>query len=125
MSVLLAAFVAAAGCSSSSPGPSRSLLPPSSAQTSPPAPVPVPSTPSPPVSPSSSAEPLSPYENDPAVRVLRAWAAETARTINTGHYDNAALKALMTPALAKAKKNLAGGEVGCHYPGPLPFTPIR
>lgn len=123
MSVLLAAFVAAAGCSSSSPGPSRSLLPPSSAQTSPPAPVP--STPSPPVSPSSSAEPLSPYENDPAVRVLRAWAAETARTINTGHYDSAALKALMTPALAKAKKNLAGGEVGCHYPGPLPFTPIR
>lgn len=100
MSVLLAAFVAAAGCSSPSPGPSRSLPPPSSAQTSPPAPVP--STPSPPVSPSSSAEPLSPYENDPAVRVLRAWAAETARTINTGHYDSAALKALMTPALAKA-----------------------
>lgn len=75
-------------------------------------------------SPSKKAKPLSPYEKDPAVQALRAWAAQVARTINTGKYDGANLKALMTAGVAKSMKTIAGTEVGHRYPGPLPFTPL-
>jgi hypothetical protein len=110
-------------CSASKP--SAAQLPPSPGRSSAPsAPVPTSSPPAPTTATASGA-PLSPFEADPAVKALRAWAAEAAKTINTGHYDSAALNALMVPSLAKKMKFLAGGEVGFYYPGPVPFTPVR
>lgn len=54
----------------------------------------------------------------------RAWAAQAARTINSGHYTSAPLAQLMTPTFAKTMKRLLGTEVGRYYPGPIPFTPV-
>jgi hypothetical protein len=115
----LLAVLFAAGCSSS--GSSAKSTPPS-VPTSTPVNTPPTSTPAP--TPTTTA-PLSPFEADPAVKALRAWAAQAGRTVNAGHYDDAALNALMTPTLAKGMKAAFGGEVGHRYPGPLPFTPVR
>jgi hypothetical protein len=110
--------VVAAGCTSSSKpsaapvSPSTSAVTSSSVSSSAPAPSP------------TATKPLSPFEADPAVMALRAWAAEFGRTINTGHYDSAALDALMTSQMRSGMKAIGGGEVGHRYPGPLPFTPI-
>ncbi|HEU5007306.1 MAG TPA: hypothetical protein VFT67_10055 [Jatrophihabitantaceae bacterium] len=67
---------------------------------------------------------MSAFESDPVVKAVRAWADQAAKTVNSGHYTDKALQALMTPALAKTMKNILGGVVGQHFPGPLPFTPI-
>jgi hypothetical protein len=106
-----------AGCTSSAT-PKASPLPGS---TTAPSSTPVSTS----ASPSPSPTPLSPYEADPAVQALRAWAAQAARTVNSGKYDDAALDALMTPQLAKTMKHVLGTEVGHRYPGPIPFTPVR
>lgn len=105
-------------CSSSSGGkhePSSSTPPPSTTNSS---------VSTPPPSTTSSTPPLSRFENDPAVKALRRWAAQVGRTINAGHEDDAALDALMTPTMKRGIKPVTGGEVGRHYPGPVPFTPI-
>ncbi len=87
-----------------------------------PTPTPTPTaTPTP--TPSSTA-PLSPFEKDPAVKALRRWAAQAARTVNTGHYTDSALAAVMTGGLAKNIKVVLGPDVGLYYPGPAPFTPV-
>lgn len=124
LAALLATVVALTGCSSSSaPGnsdvPARPDPTTSAAVASSPT-----STPPPSVSTSAAPKPLSPYENDPAVKALRAWAAQAGRTVNTGKYDDAALNALMTPSLVPTMKHDLGDEVGHYYPGPLPFTPV-
>lgn len=115
----------AAGCSSSGPSGSSSSAPSS---------TPAPSTPSTSAAPSTSTAPstpapstsaaLSKFENDPAVKALRVWAAQIARTVNAGNYTDAKLNTLMTPELAKQIKEIDGGEQGHYEPGPLPFTPI-
>ena len=74
--------------------------------------------------PSKSA-PLSRFEGDPGVAALRHFAEVSARTINSGRYTSAALRSLMTPTVAKEMKQTNGPDVGLHYPGPIPFTPIR
>lgn len=96
----------------------------SSASTPPPA-TSTPTTSAPTSSPAPA--PLSRFEGDPGVKALRAWTAQAARTINGGHYIDAAFRALMTPALAATMKNVAGDDVrlGLRYPGPIPFTPTR
>lgn len=113
------AVVLAAGCTSSdkpSPGPvgASSASAPSSTT--------APSSTSPAPSP-SQAKPLSPFEKDPAVQALRAWAAQAAQTVNAGKFDAPALDALMTSAMAKSMKTVLGSDVGLLYPGPIPFTP--
>jgi hypothetical protein len=118
---VLVAVLGAAGCSSSSPAAQQSQLPPSVA---PATTVTTPASSTPPPSPSTSAKPLSAFEKDPAVIALRAWAAQAAKTVNSGHYTDKALQALMTPALAKTMKHVMGNVVGQHMPGPVPFTPI-
>lgn len=70
-------------------------------------------------------KPLSPYEADPGVTAMRAWAAQFANTVNAGHVTDPALNALMTPQLAAEMQKITGGEQGHRYPGPLPFTPER
>ena len=79
---------------------------------------------SPTPSPSSSA-PLSRFEGDPGVAALRNWAEVAARTVNSGHYISSSLRRLMTSTVAKEMKQTMGTDVGLHYPGPIPFTPIR
>ncbi len=119
----LLAVSLAVGCSSSSGSPeSTSSTPPPSTPPTTPVTTTTPSTPAP---QTTSVAPQSPYEADPAVKALRAWAAQAGRTVNSGKYDDAALNALMTPAFAKGMKYVFGGEVGHRYPGPLPLTPIR
>jgi hypothetical protein len=56
---------------------------------------------------------------------LRAWAAQAARTVNTGKYIDPALAKLMTTRRAKGMKVIMGDEVGTYYPGPLPMLPLR
>lgn len=106
-------------CSSSSAPkrhPSSSTPPPTTTATS--------TSSTPPPTTSSAPPPLSRFESDPAVKALRTWAAQVGRTVNGGHYDDAALDALMTPTMKRGIKPVTGGEVGRHYPGPVPFTPI-
>lgn len=75
--------------------------------------------------PTPTTQPLSAYESDPGIEAYRAWAAQAARTVNSGHYTSKALEALMTPTFAKTMKHVLGTEVGRYYPGPIPFTPIN
>jgi hypothetical protein len=67
---------------------------------------------------------LSRFEADPAVKALRAWAAELGRTVNSGHITRPALNRLMTSFVKKNMKAIDGGEQGHLYPGPLPFKPL-
>jgi hypothetical protein len=119
VTALLVGAVALGACSSgSSPqqtplGSTTPSTPTSSSMSS--------STPAP---SSSKTAPLSPFEDDPAVEALRTWTDQAAKTVNTGRYDSAALKALMTATLAKTMKNVLGREVGYRYPGPVPFLPL-
>jgi hypothetical protein len=73
----------------------------------------------------SAAPPLSKFESDPGVQALRAFAAQAARTLSSGHITDPKLDALMTPAFGKLLKSVAGSEVGRIYPGPNPFTPMK
>ncbi len=120
----LATAVTVAGCTSSG----RSQSPPASdsAVPSPPASAAAstPSTSASATSPSPTpTRALSPFEQDPAVKAIRAWAAQAGRTVNKGRYDDAALNALMTNYFRKGMKAVLGGEVRFRYPGPIPFTP--
>lgn len=121
----LLAALALAACTSSASTPQHTLTP---EPTSPASVPPVTPTTTPATSASrpstSSAKPLSPYEQDPAVKAIRAWDAQAARTINSGKYDDAALNAFMTPALAKQMKAVIGNSVGLRFPGPAPLTPV-
>jgi hypothetical protein len=110
--------VVAAGCTSSSKPSAAPVSPSTSAVTSPSV-----SSSAPAPSPTAT-KPLSPFEADPAVMALRAWAAEAARTVNTGKYDSPALDQLMTPAFAKGIKAILGEDVGLTYPGPIPLQPV-
>lgn len=122
--IWLAALIAlaAAGCSSTAkpkPGPLSPTQSPtlSSASVSPS------SSPSP--TPSSSAPPLSPFESDPAVRVLRAWARQAALALNAGgKFTTPALTALETPSFVPLIRENFADDSGLHYPGPVPFTPV-
>jgi hypothetical protein len=58
--------------------------------------------------------PLSPYEGDPAVQALRAWASQVGKTVNAGEVINPALNKLMTASMAKDMKFVMGDEVGGH-----------
>lgn len=82
-------------------------------------------TPTPTPTPTRTVVPLSPFEKDPGVQAFRAWAAAAARTVNTGHYISASLRATMTAGLASQMKTIIGTDVGTYYPGPVPYTPVR
>ena len=58
------------------------------------------------------------------MKVMRGWAAQAARTVNSGHYDSRALDRYMAPVFKHAMKKVLGPDVGLHYPGPLPIQPI-
>jgi hypothetical protein len=113
-----------AGCTSSGGGPSGSSPPGPLPATDSSTGVPTTSSTSPTPTPSKST-PLSRFEGDPGVAALRDFAAASARTINSGRYISPQLRTLMTPTVAKEMKQTNGPDVGLHYPGPVPFTPLR
>lgn len=116
---LLATGALAVGCSSS--GGTRSSAPPSLTSSSAPSSRPASSSSAP---STSAAPPLSPFEADPGVKAMRAWAAAAGQAVNSGHDDSAALAALMTPGFASTMPHVLGSDVGLRYPGPLPLQPI-
>lgn len=122
---LAAIAVLGTACSGSSGGsPSESPTAPSS--TPPPTTSAAPTTTAPSTpTPSPTAAPLSKFENDPGVKALRAFAAQAARTLTSGHAIDAKLNALVTPAFAKVLPGIVETEVGKIYPGPNPFTPVK
>ncbi len=83
------------------------------------------SSPTPSPTPSTSA-PLSPFEADPAVVALRAWASQSAKDFNAGQtFTDPALTALETAAFVPitAETYASDAAAGLHYPGPLPLSP--
>ena len=76
-------------------------------------------------SPTPTATPLSSFEDRPEVKVARAWLAATAQDINDGRaliphavpYETTRMRGIL-PGLAKE-------DLGSHYPGPPPFTPVN
>lgn len=121
---LVATATVLAACTSS--GPAKRSVSPSSPAPTTTSSVITSSTPTPTTTPApSSSAPLSPFEEDPAVKALRRWAVQLAKTINTGEYDSPALDSLMTAGMKKLMKVVAGTEVGRRYSGPVPFTPVR
>ena len=78
-----------------------------------------------PTSEAPAADPLSEFENDPAVKALRTFAAAVGRSIND---DDASLKAawpVMTAHGRTVFQRVAASDVKLFYPGPLPITPTR
>ena len=67
---------------------------------------------------------LSAYENDPAVKDLRAYYVAAARAINARNFRLLALVALSTPGRAARHPTVFMGDVGLFIPGPVPFTPL-
>ena len=61
------------------------------------------------------------WAKDPAVKALRAWFAEAARTVNKGSDDSPALDKLMTGTFRLRMPHVLGDDVGLHYPGPIPY----
>lgn len=69
--------------------------------------------------------PSSQFEPDPAVKVMRAWSAQYARAVNGGAADMTALRRLETSTMHVRSDALVRADKGLHYPGPLPFQPVK
>lgn len=67
---------------------------------------------------------LSAYENDPAVKDLRAYYVAAARAVNSRNFALPALVALSTQGRATRHSTVFAPDVGLYTPGPLPFTPL-
>jgi hypothetical protein len=75
-------------------------------------------------SPSVSATPLSPYENDPGVKTMRAFYAAAAKAVNARNLRLPELVALSTARRQVRTEALLKEELGSRVPGPVPFTPV-
>lgn len=76
-------------------------------------------------SPTATPTPESPYENDPAVKAARAFAAAVARSINADDRSFRKTFPTLTPAGRKQVPPSFEIELGTDYPGPWPFTPVQ
>jgi hypothetical protein len=73
-----------------------------------------------------TAEPLSPFEDRPQVKALRAWAAAATQDLNARHRDFPAARTFEVDT-QKVRKDVAFSfheDFDKYYPGPLPFTPV-
>lgn len=84
-------------------------------------------TSTPTATPTATPTPLSPFEDDPAVKVVREWAVAVAKDINAKDRTIAGQRPFLTAAAAKVFPVTVTEEIdlGVHYPGPLPLTPIE
>lgn len=71
----------------------------------------------------TTAAATSPYEADPAVQALRAWATAAATAINADNLNLPALVALETSTFVPLAPTVFQEDAGLTYPGPVPFTP--
>jgi hypothetical protein len=76
------------------------------------------------VSPSVSATPLSPYENDPGVKTMRAYYAAVAKAVNARNLRLPELVALSTARRQPRNEALYKETLGLRVPGPVPFAPV-
>jgi hypothetical protein len=68
--------------------------------------------------------PLSPFEKDPGVKVLRRHYAGLAEAVNAKNPNIADLTQTSTKARAARHAQIIKPDLGLHYPGPIPFTPL-
>jgi hypothetical protein len=114
--VLAAVALVASGCGGSDakadPKPSASESTTTSA------------TPTP--TPTPTEEPLSPFEDRPEVKALRAYFVAVARAVNDRDRDLSSIAAFATPAGVEATRSPVAGDIehGYLWPGPEPFTPV-
>jgi hypothetical protein len=111
--VLSAGLSGCGGSSDDDPSTSPSVSP-SSAPTS--------AAPSPTKPP--KAKPLSRFEKRPQVKVTREWAVAYARDVNAGHYQLPRSAAFETDHGRTVVPNIDKSDMGLHFPGPLPYTPV-
>ena len=112
---VLGTVLSGCGGSSDDPGPSASTsVSPSAAPTT--------ATPSPTKPP--KAKPLSRFEKRPQVKVTRQWAVAYARDINARQYHLPRSAAFETEHGRTVVPNIDKSDMGLHFPGPLPFTPV-
>lgn len=82
-----------------------------------------PPTPTPTASETPTTVPLSPYENDPAVKVLREWAVVLGKGV-----PKSDLGGLRKVAKGQGLTSSVEGfeaDYGNEWPGPQPLTPVR
>jgi hypothetical protein len=115
--ILLGAAACGSGDSAAGPAPLTSTPTTTAPTTAPPT--------TPATSEAPEANPLSRFEDDPAVKALRTFAASVGTSIND---DDASLKAawpVMTVHGRTVFQQVAASDVRLFYPGPLPITPTR
>jgi hypothetical protein len=83
-------------------------------------------TPTPTPTAAPTAEPLSPFEDRPEVKALRAYFVALGRAINARDRDLGSMAAFATPAGVEATRSPVAGDIehGYLWPGPEPFTPV-
>jgi hypothetical protein len=82
-------------------------------------------TPSPTPTPTPTEAPLSPFEDRPQVKALRAFFAAVGQAVNAGDRSLSTVAPLATPAGLESTHGSVVGDLehGYHWPGPEPFTP--
>jgi len=111
--VLLAAAACGSGDSAAGPAPASGT--PTTASSTPT------SEPTPTVTP--TATPLSPFESDPAVKVVREWGVILGEGVPLG--DLSGLSRVATGEALASTKSGFDGDFGNEWPGPQPLTPVR
>jgi hypothetical protein len=81
---------------------------------------------SPTPTPTPTVAPLSPFEDRPEVKALRAYFDALARAVNARDRDLGSITAFATPAGVEASRSPVAGDIehGYRWPGPEPFTPL-
>lgn len=76
--------------------------------------------------PTPTVEPLSPFEDRPEVKALRAYFVAVGRAVNARDRDLSSIAAFVTPAGLAATRPAVAGDIehGYLWPGPEPFTPV-
>lgn len=110
-----------AGCGSSVPAAKGPVS--GSPSSGSPSPTQASTTPSP--TPSPTARPLSRFEDRAQVKALRRWTQVYGRAINAGNRSLSTLAPISTSAGLRRFPNNAKSDFGTHFPGALPFTPVR
>jgi len=67
---------------------------------------------------------LSRFEGRPQVKTARHWAVAYARDVNARQYQLPRSAAFETDHGRTVVPNIDKSDMGLHFPGPLPFTPV-
>lgn len=111
--MLLAAAACGSDNTSAEPAPESSA--PTTASTSP--------APTPTASETPETRPLSPYENDPLVKVLRTWAEIIGKGVP--RRDVGKLASVSQGEALSAVTDAVREDFGTEWLGPLPLTPVQ